>query len=572
MIPRWYILLSLLLGLNPSILSQTINRYALVIDELLPDPLPSAGLPSFEFIELKNTSNSPIQLRGCKISDGSSTAIINSSFVLQPDSFIIICSNSAITSFNQFGSVIGVSSFPSLNNDADIISLYASNGNILHSVAYDISWYNNSVKQEGGWTLEMIDTGNPCSGVSNWKASMDARGGTPGTINSVNDINKDDQPPALLRTYTIDSLTLVAVFDESLDSNAAADANHYQLNNAIKVIFAIPEQPLFREVRLGLNSPLAKEIIYELSVKSLNDCAGNEIGTVNKTKAALPITADTMNIVINEILFNPASDGFDYVEIYNRSKSSFDCRQLYIANRNSLGTISNIKQVCTSSLLLFPGDFLVLTESRRWLQQNYVVKNPSQVLELSELPSLPDDKGVIILLNHEGKIVDELQYNRQWHFPLLNNDDGVSLERIDYNQPTQLSSNWTSAASTLGFGTPSYQNSQYRADLQIKGDISTQPKVFSPDNDGFDDFVTIGYRLEEPGYVANISIYDIAGRTVRSLVRNATLSNTGSFRWDGLSDTQQKLPVGHYIIVTELFNLRGRVRRFKNVVVVARKL
>jgi hypothetical protein len=167
--------------------------------------------------------------------------------------------------------------------------------------------------------------------------------------------------------------------------------------------------------------------------------------------------------------------------------------------------------------------------------------------------------------------VDELQYNRQWHFPLLNNEDGVSLERIDYHQPTQLSSNWTSAASTLGFGTPSYQNSQYRADLQIKGDITAQPKIFSPDNDGFDDFVTIAYRLEEPGYVANVSIYDMAGRTVRSLVRNATLSNTGSFRWDGLNDVQQKLPAGHYIIVTELFNLKGRVRRFKNVVVVSRK-
>lgn len=572
MIRRGYILLSFLLVANQSVLSQEINRYALIIDELLPDPLPSVGLPSFEFIELKNTSTSPIQLRGCKIGDGTGTAIINSSFVLQPDSFVIICSNSAITSFNQFGSVIGVSNFPSLNNDADIISLYAPGGNILHTVAYDISWYNNSIKQEGGWTLEMIDTGNPCSGISNWKASIDARGGTPGTINSVNDINKDDQPPALLRTYTTDSLTLVAVFDEPLDSNSAANADHYLLNNGIKVVFAIPEQPLFREVRLKLSSALIKENIYELTVRSLSDCAGNEIGLINKTKAGLPVVADTMNIVINEILFNPVSDGFDYVEIYNRSKFIFDCRQLYIANRNNLGTISNIKQVCTSSLLLFPGDFLVLTESGRWLQQNYTVKNPSQVLELSELPSLPDDKGVIILLNHEGKIVDELQYNRQWHFPLLNNEEGVSLERIDYNQPTQLSSNWGSAASTLGFGTPSYQNSQYRADLQIKGDISAEPKIFSPDNDGFDDFVTIGYRLEEPGYVANISIYDASGRSVRSLVRNVTLSLTGSFRWDGLNDAQQKLPAGHYIIVTELFNLKGRVRRFKNVVVLGRRL
>jgi flagellar hook assembly protein FlgD len=98
------------------------------------------------------------------------------------------------------------------------------------------------------------------------------------------------------------------------------------------------------------------------------------------------------------------------------------------------------------------------------------------------------------------------------------------------------------------------------------------PKVFSPDNDGRDDIATIQYKTTEPGYVASITIFDAAGRPVRYLVKNGTLSLEGYWTWDGLDDKRMKLPVGTYIIFTEIFNLSGRKQSFKNVVVLARKL
>jgi CHU_C Type IX secretion signal domain len=186
------------------------------------------------------------------------------------------------------------------------------------------------------------------------------------------------------------------------------------------------------------------------------------------------------------------------------------------------------------------------------------------------MPSYSDDKGNVVLLNAQGKVVDELAYNEKWHHPLIDNREGVSLERIDYGAAAQNPENWHSAATSVGYGTPTYKNSHYRTDAQLKGTITISPEICSPNNDGRDDFVTISYQFSEPGYVANITVFDAAGRPVRYLQRNALCGIQGNFRWDGLGEKNQALPSGIYIVYTEIFNLKGKTRRFKNTVVLVR--
>jgi flagellar hook assembly protein FlgD len=146
------------------------------------------------------------------------------------------------------------------------------------------------------------------------------------------------------------------------------------------------------------------------------------------------------------------------------------------------------------------------------------------------------------------------------------------LERVDPDKPTQDAGNWHSAASTAGYGTPGYKNSQYKQTDNINATIEVAPKVFSPDNDGIDDIAAIQYQINETGYVANVTIFDVSGRVIRHLVKNATLGLKGSWNWDGLDEKGQKLLIGNYIIYTELFNLQGKKKQFKNVVVLARRL
>lgn len=562
-----------LLFIPTCISAQTVNRFDVVIDELLPDPSPTVQLPNTEFIELKNVSSTAINIRNWKLSDGSTSATITTNFTLKPDSFVIICPNSAVALFTVYGSTIGVSNFPSLNNDADVISLYASDGKLIHSVGFNTSWYQNAVKSDGGWSLEMIDTHNTCSGMSNWKASTDNSGGTPGKKNSVDAINKDDLPPALLRTFTTDSITITALFDEPLDSVSAATTSNYIISNVEgHPVFATPQLPLGTEVILKLASPLDKKTVHELKVTNVQDCAGNAIGAFNTTKTGIPVMAASTDIVINEILFNPKSDGYDYVELYNRSNTIVDLKQLYIASRNITGELTAITALSQVPYLFFPGEYSVFTANSQWLQQQYLVKNPSQIIQLASLPSMPDDKGILVVLNQQGAIIDELHYDHNWHFALIADKAGIALEKINYNFPTQDKSNWTSAASTTGFGTPGYQNSQLMNDVQLQAQVSVMPAVFSPDNDGWNDFATIEYQVNEPGYVANIRIFDANGRRVRYLAQNRTLSASGRFTWDGLDENRHKLPVGIYVVLTEIFNLQGKIKKFKQAVTLARKL
>ncbi len=548
------------------------RQYDLVIDEIMADPSPPVGLPNNEWIELKNTSSAAINLQGWRIGDATGQSGPMPDFVLRPDSFVIVCANSAFNEMASFGTAIALANFPSLDNTGDQLVLISSQNNIIHSVSFKDAWYQNDLKKYGGWSLEMMDTKNPCSGFSNWKAGTDTRGGTPGKRNSADALNPDKTPPRLLRAFATDSLIVTLVFDEPLDSLKAAITANYSISDGIGVpVDAVPVSPVFDRVNLKLAGSLSRNKVYTVTGAGVTDCTGNAIGTKNLASVGLSEVAIPADIVINEILFNPSSNGTDYVEIYNRSKKIIDLKPCYIANRNSAGVIGSITPLSAESHLLFPGEFMVITENASKVKSTYITGNMDAFIELSNMPAFNDDKGTVILLNTQGVIMDELTYSEKWHFKLIDNPEGVALERIDYNAPTQSSDNWHSAATSAGYGTPTYKNSQYRINDGVQGTIKLSPEIVSPDNDGQDDFATIEYIFPEPGYVANITIFNSAGRPVRYLQRNALCGTKGNFRWDGLGENGLQLASGVYVVFTEVFNLKGIKKQFKEAIVLARR-
>jgi hypothetical protein len=545
--------------------------FDVLIDEIMADPTPLNGLPDAEWIELRNRSAFEVNLQNWKIGKPSGLSGSMPSYILKPDSFVIVCTGSAVAALSVFGPVISVTSFPSLSNTGDLLYLQDASGNTIHTVNYTDAWYQNELKKDGGWTLEMTDTQNPCAGASNWRASTDPSGGTPGRKNSNDASNPDDTSPKLLRAYAPDSVHITLVFDEPLNAVSAALTTGYTVSDGIgNPITAIAISPLFDRVSLELATALQRNRIYTVTVNTLSDCVNNGIGTSNTARVGLYEHTDSLDMVVNEVLFNPSTTSNDYVEIYNRSNKILNLRQAYLANLNTSGVISSITQLSAEDYLLFPGDFMVATDNADLVKATYITQNPDAFIQIT-MPSFNDDEGNVILLNEQGNIVDQLAYKDDWHFKLISNEEGVSLERIDYNAPTQQEQNWHSAASSAGYGTPTYKNSQFRVDASVQGEIKTEPEIVSPDNDGRDDFASILYSFPEPGYVANITVFDAVGRTVRVLQRNALCGIKGSYRWDGLGDKNQQLPSGIYIVYTEVFNLSGKTKKFKNSIVLARK-
>ncbi|MES2645376.1 MAG: lamin tail domain-containing protein [Bacteroidota bacterium] len=546
------------------------TEYDIVIDEIMADPSPSVGLPNAEWIELKNTSAYDINLKDYRIGNTSNTSLPLPAYLLQAGTFVIVTANLNVAALTAFGSTIGITNFPSLGNDEDEVFLQNNTGAIMHQVSYNKSWYQNPVKADGGWSLEMIDTYNPCGSGTNWKSSTNITGGTPGKKNAVESSNADKTGPFLLRAYANDSLSIILYFDETLDSTKAAITTCYTINEGIGMpVTAIPQLTGFNKVNLVLQSPLLPGKIYTISVKNLSDCSGNILEN-SIVKVGLAVIADSLDIIINEILFDPQPFGADYLELYNRSDKIIDLFDIAVAGKTSGSLPGTPIKVSNDHHLFFPKEFIAVTTDPAVVKQQYVVKDET-AFSSSKLPAFSNDKGTALLLNNHGDVLDILDYNSNWHFALLDNKQGISLERINYNKPTNQPSNWTSAASTVGFGTPGYQNSQFRSDLELQGSITIHPKIFSPDNDGFEDFALIEFAFAEPGYVANITIFDAAGRPVKVLQRNTTTTAKGNFRWDGLDDKQQKIPAGTYIIYTDIFNLDGRKKQFKNAVVLARK-
>ena len=128
------------------------------------------------------------------------------------------------------------------------------------------------------------------------------------------------------------------------------------------------------------------------------------------------------------------------------------------------------------------------------------------------------------------------------------------MERVSFSTPANAAGNWHSAAEDAGYGTPGYENSQKETDLQNKPVVTFEPDSFSPNHDGYNDEFIIRYEMPKPGFVANIRIFDAAGRFVFNLAKNEMLGTAGEFFWNGKDETGSRQPIGVYVVMAEVFN------------------
>ncbi|MES2762787.1 MAG: lamin tail domain-containing protein [Bacteroidota bacterium] len=547
--------------------------YDVVINELMPDPDPAINLPNEEYVELKNRTNFSINLKNWSFSSLTTSKKLPD-VTIAPNGYLVLAGTGAENIFYGFGiPVTEVASFPSLLNDGTTLTLRDTNNVVVSSISYSSSWYNDANKSDGGWSLEQIDANNPCGGQNNWHASTHANGGTPAFANSVAGTNPDATSPTLDRVIVITADTIALLFTEPLDSTTLSNSLNYTFDNGLTTpVYVKAIAPEFKKVILKLSSPIQLSTMYNVTVLSgITDCVGNNL--INGSLPfALPEAPVANDVVINEILFDPGTGGVDFVELYNRSNKTINLKDLRIGSMDTISSILEGTEIITSEgYLLFPESYVVLSENGTIVKQHYLTMNPKGFLDVTDLPSMNTDDDVVTLSDASFTVIDNFKYTAKMHFPLLVTTKGVSLERINFNRPTDDRTNWNSAAESVGFATPAYRNSQY---LQADGGsgVSIPNPLFSPDNDGYNDVLNISYKLDESGKAANVYIYDSKGRQVRHLIRNEQLTQDGTLSWNGINDDNEKAPIGIYVVYVELFNLSGKVNKYKLSCTLAGKL
>lgn len=520
-----------------------------IITEFFPDPSPVIGLPEVEFVEIYNASNKIFNLNGWKIGDASADGTIGSAWLL-PGEYKVLTANANDSLFTMTDAA-GVTSFPSLNNAGDDLVLKDSFGNILDKFTYTDSWYQDEVKKSGGFTLELINPNDPCSDASNWIASVSNTGGTPGFQNSVFDVSADVTAPQVTLWLALAPNFLEVHFSEGMDSSSLANAI-FNFSPTLTIQNKFIQGAFPNKLILQFNEILVPSLVYNVSLTNIRDCwlnYANESG-----QFALADVPSKGDVVINEILQNPLNGGQDWIELYNNSNKIFNLKDWQFANFDN-DTIDNFKPIQTD-YFLFPNDYIVLGKDSNFVKANYPASVPGRFL-YTELPSYNNDSGSVYLI-YNSEIIDKVSYLDAWHFDLLDNTDGVSLERIDPNGESSSSFNWHSAAEDIGFATPGRVNSQFLSAVS-NGTITLTNDVFSPDNDGFEDVLQISYEMNEAGLLGKATIFDDRGRPIRKLFSNELLGSKGTFSWDGLTDNQVKASIGVYVILFEVFSTNGGV-------------
>lgn len=541
--------------------------YDIVINEIMADPTPPVGLPEFEYVELHNRTNLPISLNNWKLLFGTTQKTF-ANVTLAPGGFLIVGGTSAANAFASYGNVYDMGSI-SITNDGQTITLLDNLNRLVHTVSFTTAWYQDGNKDDGGWSLEMIDPDNPCAGMSNWKASVNTSGGTPGTVNSVKASNPDFISPQLVRVSVIDNQKIRVWFSESMDSLSLLNPGVYEISHGLTLTSnPKPVWPQYNSVILELSSALQQTVIYTLRIKdTITDCVGNILPLNSEAGFALSQPLEPGDIIINEVLSNPPAGLNEFVEIYNLSQKVLDLKDMNLANIDaSTGNVASIKPITTEGFLIFPGDHIVLSKNIQGIQNYYYCPYPNHFIQMESLPSYNNDNGNVVLVHVGGTVIDRLDYDVSMHFPLLQSTKGVSLERINYLRPSSDRTNWHSASETAGFATPGYKNSQY-SEAVIDGEIQIYPEIFSPDNDGYNDVLNISYSFSQQGNVGTITIFDSRGRLIRNLVTSELLGTSGVYSWDGVTNDNQKAGIGIYVILFEIFDMNGNKKAFKKVAV-----
>lgn len=312
-------------------------------------------------------------------------------------------------------------------------------------------------------------------------------------------------------------------------------------------------------------------MIYILNAgEELTDFAGNKMDR-NEFRFGLPEKISPKDILFNEILFNQLPDEPDFIEFYNCSEKIINASDLLLVSVNDeLHDTSSVVLASSENHCLMPRNYNVITSDKRALLGRFFSSEPDNISEVSSLPSMPDDKGHLILFNRSLEKIDEVFYDEKMHYSLLSGNEGISLEKVTTNGNSADKSEWHSASESSGWGTPGAPNSVLTEHLERGDKVNLSSSRITPDNDGNEDILLIDFKLEGTGNIISIDLFDETGRFVKRLTDNLLAGPEASIVWNGTDEDEKLVGTGIYVLLITVFDEKGKSERWKRVCTVIR--
>ncbi|MBV6646027.1 MAG: lamin tail domain-containing protein [Cyclobacteriaceae bacterium] len=293
---------------------------SVIVTEIMADPSPSVGLPEAEYVELHNTTSDTINLRSMMMTDGMAVLALPNA-QLAPEGYYVISGDKL---FN-------------LGNDGDSVVLTDVYGHLIDRVVYTRDWYRDTEKDDGGYSLELINPSSPCGGQANWIASGAESGGTPGYQNSVFNLDPDGVSPFVVGHHLIGTDQLLVNFNETIDTTTIHLSGF--LSDLLIENFSFSED----EVILTFRDDLKNGELLHLTISGVKDCAGN---VIEETTLSFGLGKKPAynELLITEIMADPEPvvglPSIEYLEIYNASDFLISLEQVRIADEGSTADLS----------------------------------------------------------------------------------------------------------------------------------------------------------------------------------------------------------------------------------------
>lgn len=362
----------------------------------------------------------------------------------------------------------------------------------------------------------------------------------------------DKEGPEIAEFSILDNKTILLYFNELIDPNTVENTQ-FEIFPSVMILSSKPINNPVNSIQLDFAENLLSGPTYTLTVSGIADTKGNTMIPKN-LEFFVSESPKKNDLLISEVLFDPVSGGSDFIELYNRSDKILNLENIRIENSEK-----GVFEFVEKETIIKPHQYVALSSDIEYLKNQYATPDTANLI-VQDIPSMNISSGNVSIYNSGGIVLDSFNYLNKWHYELLESTKGVSLERISFDVPSTIASNWFSGTTNTNYATPGYKNSNSRLtdDTDSLSGLSFDKNYFSPNHDGEDDLLTIHVKSPFQGAIGSIKIYNIHGVLVRDLVNNILLSNQDQFIWNGLDNQGNQCKIGHYIVLYQGFNTLGK--------------